>query len=89
MSMNNEKISVGPCQYCMSGGSFSIPNEKAQLVLYDNVWQPWPLVTPIPDNAPMLLCDVCPVCDRERFNAEEVPRLNAKIDAWKKEVTCP
>lgn len=73
-------MSDGPCQFCMSGSSFG--SEKAQLVLYEGRWHPWPLVTPRPD-APMVLTDICPVCDRERFNDEEVPRLNAKIEAAK------
>ena len=67
-----------PCQYCMSGSSFG--QESAQLVLIDGQWQPWPLVAARPE-VPMILADICPVCDRERFNAEEVPRLNAKIAA--------
>lgn len=65
-----------PCQYCMAGSSFG--TEKAQLVLYEGHWQPWPLVMSRPD-APMVHCDICPVCDRERFNEEEVPRLNEKF----------
>jgi len=69
-----------PCQFCMAGSGFGA--EKAQLVLYEGFWRPWPLVMSRPD-APMILADVCPVCDRERFNAEEVPRLNAKLEAMK------
>lgn len=64
------------CQFCMSGSNFGA--EKAQLILWNGRWQPWPLVSSKPD-APMLLADVCPVCDTQRFNAEEVPRLNEKI----------
>lgn len=66
------------CQFCMSGSSLG--SERAQLVLCEGQWQPWPLVASRPE-APMILADICPVCDRERFNAEEVPRLNAKIAA--------
>lgn len=66
-----------PCQFCMSGSSFG--TEKAQLVLWEGQWRPWPLVASRPD-APMILADICPVCDRERFNEEEVPRLNEKIN---------
>lgn len=67
------------CQFCMSGSDFG--TEKAQLVLHEGQWQPWPLVMTRPEAAPMLLTDICPVCDREKFNDEEVPRLNAKIQA--------
>lgn len=37
----------------------------------------------------MILCEVCPVCERERFNAEELGRLNAKIRAarWRTDQT--
>jgi hypothetical protein len=63
----------GPCQFCMSG------EQQAQLILHEGQWQPWPLVASRPTNAPRLLSGICPVCDRERFNAEAVPKLNAAI----------
>lgn len=66
----------GPCQFCMSGSSFG--REDAQLVLYEGQWQPWPLVSPRP-NAPVIRTSICPVCERERFNAEAIPILNEKI----------
>lgn len=68
-------IYAGPCQYCMDG------RDKAQLILCEGAWQPWPLVASLPPHDAMILCDVCPECDRERFNTEEVPRLNDKISA--------
>lgn len=64
------------CQFCMAG---TVGAQKAQLVLYEGSWQPWPLVAPMPDDVPVILCDICPGCDRERFNEQEVPRLNQKI----------
>ncbi len=67
-----------PCQFCLSDSSLG--RQRVQLVLLDGTWQPWPLITARPD-APMLLCEVCPVCERERFNAEELDRLNANIRA--------
>lgn len=70
-------MSYVPCQFCMSGSS--LESEKAQLVLFEGRWQPWPLVMSRPEGAPMILADICPVCDRVRFNEEEVPRLNEKI----------
>lgn len=73
MAGRARRVSDGPCQFCMSGSSLS--RQRAQLVLLDGVWQPWPLVMARPDT-PMILCEVCPVCERERFNTEEVPRLN-------------
>ncbi len=66
-----------PCQYCMSGSTLGA--QQAQLVLHEGRWQPWPLVGTRPSGAPRLLTSICPVCDRERFNAEAVPRLNAEI----------
>ena len=69
----------GPCQYCMAGSSLG--PEKPQLVLYEGHWQPWPLVMPLPGVAYVVRCDICPACDRERFNAEEVPRLNKRFEA--------
>lgn len=74
---------AGPCQFCMDG------REKAQLVLHEGAWHPWPLVCALPDAAPTLLCDICPGCDRDRFNAEEVPRLNEKIAALKRRANPP
>lgn len=71
-------MSNGPCQYCMSGSSAG--SQRALLILVNGQWQPWPLVAAKPD-VPTLLCEICPVCDRENFNVEEVPRLNAKIAA--------
>lgn len=68
-----------PCQYCMSGSSLG--NQKAQLVLFEGSWEPWPLVSPRPDGAPLILSSICPVCDRERFNAEAVPQINERIAA--------
>lgn len=65
-----------PCQYCMGGRSLGA--FKAQLVLFEGSWEPWPLVMPRP-AVPTILADVCPVCDTERFNTEEVPRLNARM----------
>ena len=69
-------MSDNPCQFCMSGSSLG--SEKAQIVLYEGRWQPWPLVMSRPDT-PVIMTDICPVCDTERFNVEEVPRLNAAI----------
>jgi hypothetical protein len=76
MASRNGDTAVSPCPFCMSMSSRVVG--KAQLVLFEGRWQPWPLVSPLPD-APMVLADVCPACDRERFNAEEVPRLNRKL----------
>ncbi len=56
-------------------------DQKAQLILCDGQWQPWPLVASLPPHQGLVLCNVCPECDRERFNEEEVPRLNKVIEA--------
>jgi len=66
-----------PCQFCMAGSSFG--TSKAQLVLYEGSWQAWPLVMSIPYDCPVIVSDICPVCDTERFNNEEIPILNKKI----------
>lgn len=73
--MTERAWTSGPCQHCMDEG-------RAQLVLVEGSWQPWPIVATRPDNAPMITTEVCPICDTERFNTEEVPRLNAKIAAF-------
>lgn len=60
------------CQLCMDDG-------RAQLVLHEGAWHPWPLVCVRSDDAPVIATRICPACETDRFNAEEVPRLNDVI----------
>lgn len=76
--MNHHKEDAGrtgPCQLCMSGSSFGA--EKAQYLLINGHWNPWPLVASKPDNVPCVRLR-CHICDEAGYR-EDAAALNARI----------
>lgn len=65
----------GPCQLCMNG------EEKAQYLLIDGQWQPWPLVASKPDDVPCMRLR-CHVCDEAGYR-EDAAEINGRIAAAK------
>lgn len=64
-------IYAGPCQLCMGGA------EKAQYLLIDGHWQPWPLVASKPDDVPCVRLR-CYICDVDGYR-EDAAAMNKRI----------